>query len=1107
MSSVGQAIGGIIGAVVGFIWGAGPAGAIKGFSIGASLGGMLDPPKGPNQTGPRLTDLSTQTSTYGTAIPRVYGTIATMGNIFWLQGDALTEVATVSKQKSGGKGGGSKSTVTTYSYYATFAVGLCQGPIAGVRRIWIGANLIYDAGSDDPDAIAASNDAAGFFKLYLGTEDQTPDPRMQADKGVANVPAYRGLAYIVFYDYPLKDHGNSLMGAQVKVELIKSGEGKQLQLTSTGLPNYGFTGVAYGNGRFVAINQNNTRAYYSRNGEDWSYATIPVTSGYGATCIAFGLGKFIVGGSDGYIYLSPDGSAWVKVPPPTLGAMWYHALFGNGAFVLLGYYGEVAYSYSGQVWFDGAPTLAGISYAAAYGDGKFVVVGSGNVTACSTNNGLSWINGILPSTYQIYKNSFAFGDGYFVAVLTDGTSARSMDGEHWNAGIMPAAAHWFSLGYGDGVWVAAEFGQRLAVSTDDGLTWSLVTPSLSGTWMAVAHNGFEFLIIGSGGYYLASRDGLVWDEYADGPDPYYCNAILFAAGITVAIGGTIISGRIGIEASTADLADIIAAECALSGLLEPTDIDVSAITGTVRGYRISETGAIRGALEPLQGAFPFDVVQRGYEIAFLPRGGSSVITIDQDALGAVAAGEKPGVRLTSSREMDSQLPRRVAVKYFDSTREYDISEQYAERLNTETINISEVTMPLAMTASEAAGAAETLLYLYWLERYDVSFVLPSAYAYLEPADVITITCDHGSYELRLREINYTSNGLLECRAKYNNSAIYTPTAQGEEGSGTGKPLSPAGASLYVLLDLPCLQDVFDTPGFGAAMCGTATGWPGGVIFRSTDGGQTWIDLQGFADKVPIGFATTALSATARTDIIDTRNRLTVALLAGELFSVTQEQMFNGANYFAIGAHGRWEIVAAQNCVLQSNGSYLLSDFLRGRFGTEWAMSLHAAADTVVLLTDADMAFIACEASALNVARTYRGITNGAAIESDGDLEFTYSGVNLKPLSPVYLNGNRHPSTNDWTLEWLRRTRVDGALRDFVDAALGEASESYEIEIYDGSGYATVKRTITATSQTCAYTSAQQVADFGSNRSTLYVKVYQLSATVGRGYPLTATITR
>lgn len=36
---------------------------------------------------------------------------------------------------------------------------------------------------------------------------------MQADLGVANTPV-RGLSYIVFYDLPLANYGNSLAGAQ-----------------------------------------------------------------------------------------------------------------------------------------------------------------------------------------------------------------------------------------------------------------------------------------------------------------------------------------------------------------------------------------------------------------------------------------------------------------------------------------------------------------------------------------------------------------------------------------------------------------------------------------------------------------------------------------------------------------------------------------------------------------------------------------------------------------------------------------------------------------------------------------------------------------------------
>ena len=220
MSSGGQILGGSIGAVAGFFLGGGPMGAVRGAYLGMTLGGIIDPPKGPTVTGPRLDDLSIQTSTYGANIPRVYGTVALNGNVFWLENNKLKEV--VKKKKSGGKGG-PETTTKTFSYYATFALGLCEGPISGVRRIWCGADLIYDAGSDNLETIIASNQAGGLFTLHNGAMDQMPDARMQATLGVDNTPAYRGLAYIVFNDFPLEKHANSLMAAPFKVEVIGLG--------------------------------------------------------------------------------------------------------------------------------------------------------------------------------------------------------------------------------------------------------------------------------------------------------------------------------------------------------------------------------------------------------------------------------------------------------------------------------------------------------------------------------------------------------------------------------------------------------------------------------------------------------------------------------------------------------------------------------------------------------------------------------------------------------------------------------------------------------------------------------------------------------------------
>jgi hypothetical protein len=48
------------------------------------------------------------------------------------------------------------------------------------------------------------------------------------------------------------------------------------------------------------------------------------------------------------------------------------------------------------------------------------------------------------------------------------------------------------------------------------------------------------------------------------------------------------------------------------------------------------------------------------------------------------------------------------------------------------------------------------------------------------------------------------------------------------------------------------------------------------------------------------------------------------------------------------------------------------------------------------------------------------------------------------------------------------------------------------------------RTLTGlTSSSAIYTAAQQTADFGSLQARVRVRVFQLSSTVGRGYPLQA----
>lgn len=1078
MSTGGQAIGGVVGAVAGFFIGGGPTGALYGAQVGIMAGGYLDPPKGPTVNGPRLNDLTVQTSTYGAVIPRVYGMVTVNGNVIWLKGNALTETITKTKSK-GGKGGGSKSTTLTYTYSASFAVGLCQGPIVGVRRIWIGPDLIYDAGSSDAGTIAASNAAATGFVVYDGSDTQAPDPTIQSDLGVANTPAWRGLAYIVFDGLALERYSNSLMGAQVRVEVLTEGVEYDYPVTSRTMPSSGgWSAIAWSGSVFCALKSNTDRVATSPDGVTWTETTMPVSSAW--QDIAFGDGVFVAVSLTGaYHYTSPDGVTWTaRSRAGSAGSTC--VVYGDGKFVSISDSAPWEVSANGITWaFAGEP-----AYENGYGRGSYAKT-------------LAWNGSVWVTQAHFGSNRFFSSP---TAMAGTWTQRGVATGYSWNTPILKGSRLCVASSGGSGVYIS-----------DDGLTWTHYAASLPLIILTMETDGLVFLAVGQNDFFR-STDGITWTAGVDMPgvsagwlDMAWSGSV-FAATTNTAQAATI--ARFFVSGGTVGLGDIVQAECLQSSLLDAGDIDVTALTSEVRGYRIGSVGAIRAAIEPLQAAWPFDVVQHGYQIKFVARGGSSVVTIPAADLDARSDGSAPGVQITTSREMDSQIPRRVTVQHLDYDREYDAGSQYDERLNTDAINATTLDLPIVMTAQEAAGKAQVLLYLYWLERHDVAINLPPTYNQLEPGDVVTLTTPEGAIQLRLTATQYTSDGRLECKAKYANAAIYTPTSLGASSAVTGAAtITPVGASVYYLLDVPMMTSLQSGPSWLAGMAGALAGWKGGSLLQSIDGGATWTILQDFGPPgATFGTASNSIGV-VESRVIDAASVLSVDLSSGELYSVTQLAMLGGTNHFAYGLDGRWEIIAAQTCTLVTGTSYVLSNLLRGRFGTEWAMGLHAVGDSLILLDTDDIEAIGVTSASIGLSLLYRGVTSGRDIGSDIDRVFTYRGVNLKPLSPISLSGSREPSTNDWTLTWIRRTRTGGEWRDYVDADLGEASEAYQIDIYSDGTYATVKRTLTTTSPAAAYSSANQVADFGANQTTLYLKVYQISATVGRGYPLQSSITR
>ena len=179
LSTVGTALGGPLG---------GALGSLVGQSIDQSL-------FGPGiRKGPRLGDLSVQTSSYGSPIPRIYGTMRVAGTVVW-----STDIQEDEGIEGGGKG---SPEYVAYRYSASFAVALSSRPIRDVRRIWADGKLIRGAGGDFK--------VSTKFRLCPGGEDQAVDPLIASVETIALTPAYRGIALAIFEELDLGEFGNRI---------------------------------------------------------------------------------------------------------------------------------------------------------------------------------------------------------------------------------------------------------------------------------------------------------------------------------------------------------------------------------------------------------------------------------------------------------------------------------------------------------------------------------------------------------------------------------------------------------------------------------------------------------------------------------------------------------------------------------------------------------------------------------------------------------------------------------------------------------------------------------------------------------------------------------
>ena len=1087
------------------LWLANSASSI-GWAVGSLIGNQLFGPKVPDQNvqGPRFSDLRIQSSAYGQMIPIAAGTVPIANNVIWAS--EVREVATTTSQESGGKGGGGQTTTsTTYSYYVDAAILLCEGEAVGVQRLKFNGQLKYDVTSGaSSESVMASALNATAVRFYPGTETQEVDPTIEAAEGV-DTPAYRGCAYLVLEGLDVTPYGGKL--PQIDAEVVMAGSEADLAVVTVAT-----LGASDGSTNVILGPQGNVYAgavTSDGSASRWNFYSGSKLGSFDPATYTFipcGLTideECIVTGSFGGVLtvLHEDGTTTT-----------YTGGFANmGSGILSTFYAPGILAQSSTVWWcRGDSGGSNTFFRATVGTSSLTTTQLSSVYCYQLAQNGCWVAG------RVYMHAAASASGqkYLAYVSTDSSSLVTLVAQTSTGGIMVSREGYVWMGPADS---AAE-RKTLRKYTPDGTL--LLTVDIDNT---------EGLT--SGWSPWEDRTGMIWAVGIVSGSSKRAYQIHPTTGDIIARSGTFIGSMLGftednraviwdsstgsfilkeiealgrITAGTTSLSTFIIALLARVGITS-AELDLTELASDVlRGYSIARRDSARSALAPLQVAYTFDLLESDGQIVARKRGGSSVAAIEEDDLAARVYGNDPPPKIAASRKLETELPREVAVQYLDADAMFEVGSQYARRLTGGSSDPAALDLPIVLTAQEAAQLAELVLYERWSGRNQIEIALSRKWSHLEPADVITTESDGIAYTLRIEEKN-EAGGLIKLSCVTEDVSVYDPVAGGVDMPDNGLTVEAAGPTVLRILDIPLLRDVDESAGFYAAAAGYYTGWPGADLWVSRDEGVTWDPTQiTFLASTVIGTALTVLPNFLGGNVFDELSTVQVQVFGGTLSSATEGLVQSGTNTCYLGG----EILSFKTATLVSTGRYTLSGLRRGRKGTEQYMTTHAIGEQFVLLSTSATKRVRLESADIGASLIYKAVTFGQYLAEAAEVTFTPAAVGLEPLSPVNIRAGRTAAASwDISIAWNRRARKNAEWRSYADVPLDDTPASYEVDVYASSAFALpVKRTLTASTETATYTSAQQVTDFGTNQTTIYLKVYQLSATTGRGFAGTATIT-
>lgn len=970
----------IAGAVIGAFFG--PMGSQIGFAIGSLVGNAIDPQV---IKGPRLGEAGLQTSAEGVFRSVVLGTGAIKGNIIE-RGNRQVHTNRTRQSKGGGP------VTEEQRVYWTFAIRLCEGPIAAVTRIWMDEKLVYDIrpGSEIP---AESAEFASRFRLYLGDEEQLPDPDLEVIHGIGNANAYRGTAYTVWPNFDLTDYreripdfrfevasnalpveaGDVIVGPQF-LEAGTDAPSGYLTLGSNGLP-YALSGTTDGNW-LIFPGDTYVTSYYDA-----------VLNEVGTDAFTFpGTGA----GGEVYLVVAVNDSGWALFGDPSGGSC---RLARGGEIVAdlrpeedspFGWwFGESNFSpeYGGLAWFYGGKLILGVRKTGTTGVDwnrvfTFPLVDSGDT--------------VVPASTFIHVSDDTAGPRFWMHVSREGvvrTVNTDLEFQAWDDSLSPIM-----------------LGESLPTAAEDDIT-ALI---FAGFGVDEAFDLAAYVTYTNQLRLYRHSTGELLETYS-----------LVGAGGSTNVNTRVVFGPQGLYVQRQEHTYVIPLTVPAQGAAVPLSqvvrflharvgqpavrYDVAELTDYVEGIVFAGDYTAADAVRTLMPIYFFDGPEyddgESYRIRYVKRGKPVVAVIDGDDL--IDAVEK------TVREDSLERPRVLHLHYENPAVGYVPAKATVRRNSTDVLVVGEQSVQVPVSFSDVdipRQIADKLLRIAWVQvSGEEEFTLGDNFLELIPSDNIGVNLRGQVRRLRIEQ-EQVNPGEQRYRMLLDRQSAYTSNVTGiPVPEPTPPPPSIVGQTVFEFLDIPALNDNNDRLLYYVAASGQTEAWYGAQVQRSLPPDTSWEDATRFTQGTVMGQLVEPVGI-ASEHYTDTTNAVVVELLrlGDTLDSLTDQQFLSEGGSFALEKpDGTWEVMQYRDAEEQSDGSFRLTTLLRGRLNT--GPSSHLVGAHFVLLdgvqsVDAMVGF-------LNRDLTHRAISFGTSPEAAPTVTDSYVGRSQQefPVAHLFLS--------------------------------------------------------------------------------------------------------